>query len=75
MINYYIKTTGLYVKVDTETEVVDLVLNIQTQKTLSKVDNPEYYQNTLELLSGWTISDQVTYETNKNTVLQALNAQ
>lgn len=73
MINYYIRTTGLYIKVDTETEIVDLVLNIPTQKTLSKIDNPEYYQNTLETLSGWTVSDQVTYETNKTVVLQALN--
>lgn len=73
MINYYIRTTGLYIKVDTETEVVDLVLNIPTQKTLSKVDSPEYYQNTLETLSGWTVSDQVTYETNKTVVLQVLN--
>ena len=73
MINYYIRPGGALLKIDDSTKIIDLVLNIPTQKTVSQVDNIDYYNQTVELISGWTVSDQVTYETNKTAVIQALN--
>lgn len=74
MINYYVRPGGAILKIDDSTKIIDLVLNSPTQKTLSQVDNIDYYNQTVELISGWTVSDQVTYETNKTAVIQALNA-
>lgn len=73
MINYYVRPGGAILKIDDSTKIIDLVLNSPTQKTLSQVDNIDYYNQTTQLISGWTVSDQVTYETNKTVVLQALN--
>ena len=73
MINYYIRPGGALLKIDDSTKIIDLVLNIPTQKTVSQVDNIDYYNQTVELISGWTVSNQVTYETNKTAVIQALN--
>jgi len=74
MINYYVRPGGAIVKIDDSSKVIDLVLNIPTQKTLSQIDNIDYYNQTMNLVSGWTVSDQFTYETNKTAVIQALNA-
>ena len=74
MINYYVRPGGAILKIDDSTKIIDLVLNSPTQKTLSQVDNIDYYNQTTQLISGWTVSDQVTYETNKTAVIQALNA-
>lgn len=73
MINYYVRPGGAILKIDDSTKIIDLVLNSPTQKTLSQVDNIDYYNQTTQLISGWTVSDQVTYETNKTAVLQVLN--
>lgn len=73
MINYYIRPGGALLKIDDSTKIIDLVLNTPTQKTVSQVDNIDYYNQTVELISGWTVSNQVTYETNKTAVIQALN--
>lgn len=74
MINYYIRQGGALVKIDDSTKIVDLVLNLPTQKTLSRVDDITYYNQIIGMVSGWTVSDQITYETNKTEVLQVLNA-
>lgn len=73
MINYYVRPGGVILKIDDSTKIIDLVLNSPTQKTLSQVDNIDYYNQTTQLISGWTVSDQATYETNKTAVIQALN--
>jgi len=46
MINYYIRPGGAIVKIDDSSKVIDLVLNIPTQKTLSQIDNIDYYNPT-----------------------------
>jgi hypothetical protein len=75
MINYFIRPGGAYVKIDTNTEVVSLVLNTDTQKTLSAIiNNPDYYNFTVSSSVNWPITDQTTYETNKTIVLQDLNS-
>lgn len=75
MINYFIRPGGAYVKIDTDTQVVSLVLNIPTQKTLSAImDNTEYYNNTVSASATWTVTDQVTYDANKTEVSNYLNS-
>lgn len=75
MINYFIRPGGAYIKIDTTTEVVSLVLNISTQKTLSAIaNNPDYYNNTISASASWPVSDQTTFDTNKTEVLNYLNS-
>lgn len=73
MINYYSRPGGAYVKIDTDTEVVSLALNIPTQKTLSVISNhPDYYNSTVSSSATWEAISQELYETNKNEVLNHL---
>jgi hypothetical protein len=70
MINYFIRPGGVYVKINTDTEIVSLVLNIPTQKTLSVIsNNPDYYNNTISSSAEWTVTNQETYNVNKTEVL------
>ncbi len=62
MINYYTRPDGAHVKVNTETKTVVNVLNIPTQKTISQIDNEEYYNNMLpQFSSTYTPIDEATY--------------
>lgn len=73
MINYFTRPGGAYVKIETDTEVVSLILNMPTQKTLSVIsNNSEYYNATVSASTDWTISDQTTFDTNKTEVLNYL---
>lgn len=74
MINYFIRPGGAYVKINTSTQDVDLVLNVSTQKTLSVItNNPDYYNSTVSASVNWTISDQTTYDSARANVLQELS--
>lgn len=73
MINYYSRPGGAYVKIDTDTEVVSLVLNISTQKTLSSIfNNPDYYNSTVSSSATWDVVNQEVYDINKTEVLNYL---
>lgn len=75
MINYFIRPGGAYVRVNTDTQVVSLVLNVPTQKTLSAImDNAEYYNNTVSASATWAVTDQATYDANKTEVSNYLNS-
>jgi hypothetical protein len=73
MTNYYIRPGGAYVKIDTTTEIVSLVLDISTQKTLSVIsNNPDYYNSAVSASASWTTTDQTTYDNAWTTVSQAI---
>ena len=75
MINYFIRPGGAYIKIDTDTEIVSLVLNADTQKTLSVIaNNPDYYNSTVSASANWPTSSQAIYDTNKDTVSQYISA-
>ena len=75
MINYFIRPGGAYVRINTDTQVVSLVLNVPTQKTLSAImDNAEYYNNTVSASATWAVTDQATYDANKTEVSNYLNS-
>ena len=73
MINYYLRNNETFIKVDNTSQEVTLVLNLPVQKTISKINNPSYYNNLMEMVSGWTLSNQVVFETNRSQVLAELN--
>ena len=74
MTNYFIRPGGAYIKINTSTQDVDLILNLDTQKTFSVIsDNPNYYNNAVSASASWTVTDETTYESNKSIVLQELN--
>jgi hypothetical protein len=74
MINYFIRPGGAYVKIDTDTEIVSLVLNVDTQKTLSVIaNNSDYYNSTVSASASWPTSDQTVYDTNKDIVTQYIS--
>lgn len=72
MQNYFIRPGGAYIKIDSETKIVNLVLNADVQKTLSSVNDIKYYDNTVSASVDWTPTDQTTYNINKNEVLNYL---
>jgi hypothetical protein len=73
MTNYYLRPGGAYIEINTNTEAVSLVLNIDTQKTLSTIfNNPEYYNTTVSASATWETTSQEIYETNKTEVLNFL---
>lgn len=70
MTNYFIRPGGAYVRIDEEAQAVSLVLNASAQKTLSLItDNPTYYNNVISASVSWEVTDQTTFDTNKNIVL------
>ena len=69
MSNYFIRPGGAYIKIDSTTQIVDLVLNVDTQKTISSINDTTYYNNTVSASIDWTVTDQTTFDTNKNEVL------
>lgn len=70
MINYFIRPGDAYVKVDTETKTIDLVLNLTTQKTLSSLTGSvDYYNNIVSASANWATTDETTYNANKTAVL------
>jgi len=61
MINYYVRPDGAHVKVNTETKEVTLALSIPVQKTLSYINNPEYYDRMVLDLDKWPVSDEAAF--------------
>ena len=75
MINYFTRPGGAFIKIDTDTEIVNLVLNMPTQKTLSVIsNNPDYYNNAISSSADWPVSDQTTFDTNRTEVLNYINS-
>ena len=74
MINYFIRPGGVYVKINTSTQDVDLVLDMSAQKTFSVItNNLDYYNSAVSASASWTTSDQTAYDLAKTNVLQYLN--
>jgi len=74
MSNYFSRPGGAYIKIDPSTEIVDLVLDANTQKTFSSINDPSYYNNTVSASTNWTVLSETDYNTAKTTVLTYLNS-
>jgi hypothetical protein len=72
MQNYFIRPGGAYIKIDSETKLVDLILNTDTQKTVSNMNDIKYYDTTVSASAEWPTTDQTTFDTNRNEVLNYL---
>jgi hypothetical protein len=72
MQNYFIRPGGAYIKIDSETKLIDLILNTETQKTVSNMNDINYYNTTVSASVEWPTTDQTTFDTNRTEVLNYL---
>jgi NADH:ubiquinone oxidoreductase subunit D len=73
MKNYYIRPGGAYVRIDNDTKEIINILNHETQKTISKLDNLDYYNSIMIQIQSWEISDETTFNNMYNVVLSKIN--
>ena len=74
MVKYYLRNDGVYAKVDESNQTITNVMNLIDKKLLAHFTDPAYYKMIIETqISGWDVSDESTYETNKSQVLVSLN--
>ena len=73
MIKYYLRNDGVYAKVDESNQTITNVMNLIDKKLLAHFTDPAYYKMIIETqISGWGVSDEITYETNKSQVIISL---
>lgn len=72
MISYYSRPDGANVKMNDETKEVVLVLVLPVQKTISQINNPEYYDRMTQELEKWTVSDETSFNEVFNTVKDSI---
>ena len=72
MQNYFIRPGGAYIKIDSETKLIDLILNAETQKTVSNMNDINYYNTIVSASVEWPTTDQTIFDTNRTEVLNYL---
>ena len=74
MIKYYLRNDGVYAKVDENNQTITNVMNLSDKKLLAHFTDPAYYNMIVETqISGWEVSDESAYETNKTQVVSGLS--
>jgi hypothetical protein len=74
MIKYYLRNDGVYAKVDENNQTITNVMNLSDKKLLAHFTDPAYYKMIVETqISGWEVSDESAYETNKTHVVSGLS--
>jgi hypothetical protein len=74
MIKYYLRNDGVYAKVDENNQTITNVMNLSDKKLLAHFTDPGYYKMIVETqISGWEVSDESAYETNKTQVVSGLS--
>jgi hypothetical protein len=74
MIKYYLRNDGVYAKVDENNQTITNVMNLSDKKLFAHFTDHAYYKMIVETqISGWNVSDESTYETNKSQVIVSLN--
>ncbi len=73
MKTYYNRAGNVYVEIDSETKQIINVLIIPTQKTISIINNIEYYNMISTQLNSWTLIDEITFKSKFDEVLNQLN--
>ena len=73
MISYYTRPGEVYVKINSETFEIVNVLSLPTQKTISKMDNQQYYELIMSNISSWPTIDEQTFNAKYQEVLSILN--
>lgn len=76
MINYYLRSTGDYAKIDTDAKTITNVFNDPNPeyKTIRHFTNVAYYDHTLTILHTLTSTTQEVYEANKAEVVNYINS-
>ena len=74
MIKYYLRNDGVYAKVNENNQTITNVMNLSDKKLFAHFTDPAYYKMIVETqISGWGVSDETTYETNKSQVINGLS--
>jgi hypothetical protein len=74
MIKYYLRNDGVYAKVDESNQTITNVMNLSDKKLLAHFTDPGYYKMIVETqISGWDVSDESAYETNREQVANSLS--
>lgn len=73
MINYYLRPGNALVRINTDTKEIVNILNLPIQKTISKLDNEQYYNTIVNEASSWPTSDEQTFNSNYQEVLSILS--
>jgi len=73
MKTYYLRPGNALVRIDSDTKEIVNVLDVQQQKTISKLSSEEYYNTITSQVSGWTQSNETTFNTTYNEVLNSIN--
>ena len=73
MSNYFIRPGGAYIKIDSTTQIVDLILNVGTQKTLSSINDVAYYNTTVSSSATWPELSETEYNASRTEVLTYLS--
>ena len=73
MKTHYIRTGGVYVEIDSDSKLIKNVLNTPTQKTISVLNNLDYYNTIMTYVDTWTITDENTFKTNYDEVFNYMN--
>lgn len=73
MNNYYIRPGQVFVKINTSTKQIINVLNLPIQKTISVLNNEDYYNTIVNQIMTWESTDEITFNNNYNEVYTYLN--
>lgn len=73
MKTYYLRPGYAIVRVDSESKEIVQVLNLQKHKRISKLDGNEFYNTIATQVTGWTASDEITFNSTYNEVLSSIN--
>lgn len=73
MKNYYIRPGQVYVRIDSDTKQITNLLMATTQKTISVLNNEDYYNTITNQAITWTIIDEYTFNQKYNEVFTYLN--
>ena len=73
MKTYYIRTGQVYVQIDSDSKKIVNVVNTSTQKTISVLDNFDYYNTIMTHVNTWVIIDENTFKTNYDKVFNYMN--
>ena len=76
MINYYLRSTGVYTKIDDDIKTVTNVFNDPNPefKFIRHFTSIEYYNSTMTVLHTLSSTTQELYESNKAEVVAHINS-
>jgi hypothetical protein len=73
MIEYYLRTDGAYVKIDTENKIITNVLAEENHKFIGNNSNVSYVDNIISLVSNFKVSNEEDFNNALQTAKSFIN--